>query len=103
MPDPEPDILLADTGPLVFVLADDRGPFDLSVAALSAVVLGPKPSLAPRVGVPVPTLGARPGHVELARGAWLVAGWLGVQIVGQWGPSDTKQFPSAGPRWLLVA
>jgi hypothetical protein len=96
------DINLAGTGLLVFVLSDEEGPVDVSAAALSCVVIGPKPGLSPRAGVPVPSpVPGRVGHVAMSRGGWLTAGWLGFLFTAQWG-ADTKVFPSRGSAWLLA-
>lgn len=95
----EPDIRLADAGPVTWVLADDGGPVNLTGADVTLRVIGPRPS----GDVIVDELACAviaPGRVAHPR-AGLVAGWLGFVFTAEWA-GESKQFPSTGPRWLLV-
>jgi hypothetical protein len=91
------DIVLA-AGSMLWVLADEDGPADLSGATVQRRVYArPSGALLLEDAVVVGAL----GHV-----GWQALpeeqGWIGLQFVVRWSTGQ-RLFPSDGPRWVLVA
>lgn len=98
-----PDIKLAAAGD-TWVLADEKGPVDLTGAVVTRTVLGPRPSAA-IVIADVACQGGKLGKVTYAAVAGeRIAGWLGYRFRAQWGPAadQVRFFPDTGPHWVLV-
>lgn len=93
------DIDIDETGPLVWQLADEKGPVDLTGATVERRIIGPRPSGAVLITDDLIEV-VGPGRVSMDREP-LVEGWLGFIFTAAWG-GTTKQFPSTGPRWMLV-